>query len=305
MNFPEGEDVRASPAFSKLPDEPEARAAVSAAQRAVVDMRTSLRKAYAAAREAIADATTTSLPNGSGMLGAFVSTCVQPRLQAVTASLGAAVRGYLASRYDPPEGNAESLLLVRAERERSSEIAGSAKLSAVDALRLRLADNGPRLMYALKLLRFLGQLAALWAAQRAYVEAYNSAVLATVNTGGGGGATTAAQHPPEPPDLSLVLFVFLGIDATLQLFVLMFLVVLAQLVGGPSFVIDDDFLASFLADYFVTTVAVGALGLLVAKLMKQKRYFDLANLGPRTAGAYCVVLGGASAVVGAVPSFLL
>jgi hypothetical protein len=256
------------------------------------------------------EASTTSIPQ-QNLMGMFVADCVQPRLQAVTSAVGAAVRGYLSSRYEPDGGEA-AMLLRRAEKSRSSEIYRS-RVPSIDLLRLRLADNGARLMVALKGLRFLIQLAALWAAQRAYVEAYQASVLSTPqptrSQDGGGSSMTDQLRPAEPPDLTLVLCVFLGVDAMGQLIVLLFLVVFAQLFSGSakgSFVIDDDFLADFLADYFVTTVAIGAFGLLTAKLFKKKRYFDLANQGLVTARAYCGVLAGASAVAGLLlPAFLL
>ena len=286
-----------------LPDEPEVRAAVTSAQRAVIASRVEVRKAYSELRKALAEASTTSVPQ-TNLAGMFVSDCVQPRLQAVMASVGAAIRGYLSSRYEP-DGGETAMLLRRAEQSRSSEIYRS-RLPSIDLLRLRLSDNGAKLMIAIKAFRFFVQLGALWAAQRAYVEAYQASVLSVPRASG---SLTDELRPSEPPDLSLVLCVFLGIDAMGQLIVLLFLVVFAQLFGSStkgSFVIDDDFLADFLADYFITTVAIGALGMLTAQLFKRKRYFDLANQGLVTARAYCVVLAGASGVAGLLmPAFLL
>ena len=289
-----------------LPEDPQVRAAVTAAQRAVIDARVTVRKMYAELRKALADASTASVPQVN-MLGVFVSDCVLPRLQAVGMAVGAAVRGYLSSRYQP-DGGETDMLLRREEQSRSLEI-NTSRVPSIALLQLRMADNGARLMVALKGIRFLGQLAALWAAQRAYVEAYQSAVLAVPSNESSTASITAALRPIEPPDLTLVLCVFLGIDAMVQLIVMLFLVVFAQLFASPtnaSFVIDDDFLADFLADYFITTVAIGAFGLLVARLFKRKRYFDLANQGLVTAQAYCSVLAGTSVVAGVLmPAFLL
>jgi hypothetical protein len=305
VRFPE-EATRLAVVDDLLPEEPQVRAAVTAAQRAVIDARVAVRKVYAELRKAIADASTTSIPQGN-MNGIFVADCVQPRLQAVAAAVGAAIRGYLASRYEP-DGGETAMLLRREEKSRSSEIYSS-RVPSIALLQLRLSDNGARLMVTLKGIRFLGQLAALWAAQRAYVEAYQSAVLAVPTKEKTTASITNALRPSEPPELTLVLCVFLGIDAMVQLVVLLILVIFAQLFVSPSsgaFVIDDDFLADFLADYFITTVAIGVLGLLVARLFKRKRYFDLANQGLVTAKAYCVVLAGTSAVAGLLmPAFLL
>ena len=288
-----------------LPEGPEAREQMSAALRSVVETRAAVRKVYGDLRKAIAEASSESIERG-GPQAFFVAECLIPRLQALVAALNAAVRGYMQLEMG---GGDDDALLSREERKRSKEIYQRSRLSAVALLRLRLRDVGSRFMYGLKAARFAFQMAALWAAQRAYVEAYDSAVLAKQQRATPSPSLTDA--PIEPPDLALVLCIFLGIDAMVQLFTLLFLVVLSHLFvdrrdpRSRAFVIDDEFLSSFLSDYFVTTVAIGALGLLVARLMRRKRYFDLTNMGPRTARAYCVVLAGASAVVGAVPVFLL
>ena len=69
--------------------------------------------------------------------------------------------------------------------------------------------------------------------------------------------------------------------------------------------LDDDFIAAFLADYFMSTMALLAVGLLVGNLFRRKRYFDLASLGSTSVKAYTVVLTAACAVLGAVPFFMM
>jgi hypothetical protein len=276
----------------RLPDDPDMRSAVSDAQRALLKSRGVVRKTYAVLRTKAAEALAAAIPHEQ-LTGTFVRSTVAPRLEAVMAAVDGALRGYLSSRYDPPEADA---LLQGEERVRTNESWARARISPGDAIRYRFSEEPARIMYAIKMLRIVWQLAALWAASNAYGEAYDDAVHAK------GGA---------PPPLTKMLYVFLCIDATMMLLTLLSLVVVSYVFMDAKdpkarlFVIDDDFLVGLLADYFVTTVAIGALGAMVAQLMRRKRYFDLASLGRRTVAGYGVFMGGACVAVGAVPFFLL
>jgi hypothetical protein len=183
---------------------------------------------------------------------------------------------------------------ARKWKGRDAEARTTLHLAAI--LRYRFIDEGVRLMYALKLLRFFGQLGALWYAQRAYNEWYNSAVYAD-------GA--------DPPHLSRMLYTFLGIDATFQLFTLVLLVTCSYTMGtlegahSPLLVIDDEFLSEFLTEYFVSTTAIFVLGRLFATFMRRKRYFALSTQGALAVRGYAATLAATSLVIGAVPFFLL
>jgi len=180
------------------------------------------------------------------------------------------------------------------------------RVSATEVLSLRMRDEGTRLMYALKVSRFVIQLFALWGANRMYAEAYIRHVASNPPVGAAGGASLR----PPPPSLSSLLLVFLGIDATAQLVTLLVLVMLSRLGSSSSsssylHVIDDEFLQTFLIDYFVTTATIALLGYLLGRLMRRKAYFDLQGSGLRASEGYAAMMAGVCFAVDAIPFFLL
>ncbi len=293
---------------TSLPDDPDDRQPASDAYRGVLRSRVIVRRAYAAVRLALAQAASSTVPHGNTM-ELFVRTCVLPRVQAVNSTLQSVMKSYMTSRWEPDEAAA-----VGNEEKRSSHEASSrSRVRASTMLGYRIAEPATQVMYALKILRFFGQLAALWAARRVYSETYTRHVHGAASLAG----ESIGSPPPPPPALSKMLFVFLGVDATLQLITLLALVVISHFGGDRDadamrrgrasklLVVDDEFLQAFLADYFLTTAAIAAFGALVAQLMRRKAYFDLVNSGNRAADGYGTVMAGACAVFGAVPFFML
>ena len=241
----------------------------------------------------------------------FLSLSVQPRLQDVLDDLHQRLKRYLSIPYDSDR------LVQGAEmtQERHLRVLSEATIS--ETMGYRFKDLASQILYCLKVVRFAGQLVAMRAASVSYMEAFNTAVH--------------ARGDPPPP-LSQMLFVFLGIDASIQLAILLAIVLLAYGLPVPStltvdrekktqvdpatarsqradmdaaFVIDNDFIASFLADYFMSTAALTAVGLLLGHLFRGKKYFDLASQGSTTVQAFMVVLTGACATIGAVPFFMM
>ena len=293
---------------TSLPDDPDDRQPASDAYRGVLRSRVIVRRAYADVRLALAQAASSTVPHGNTM-ELFVRTCVLPRVQAVNSTLQSVMKSYMTSRWEPDEAAAVGNEEKRSTREASSR----SRVSAGTMLGYRIAEPATQVMYALKILRFFGQLAALWAARHVYSEAYTRHVHGTASLAG----ESIGSPPPPPPALSKMLFVFLGVDATLQLMTLLALVVVSHFGGDRDadamrrgrasklLVVDDEFLQAFLADYFLTTAAIAAFGALVAQLMRRKAYFDLVNSGKRAADGYGTVMAGACAVFGAVPFFML
>jgi hypothetical protein len=62
---------------------------------------------------------------------------------------------------------------------------------------------------------------------------------------------------------------------------------------------------TFLAEYFVSTVAIAALGVLFARLMHKKKYFHYHSQGLTVVHAYRDVMVGVCGVIGILPTFLL
>jgi hypothetical protein len=219
------------------------------------------------------------------------------------------MKSYMTSTWEPDEASAAG----DEERRSTHEARSRSRVNAGAMFGYRFAEPATQVMYALKILRFFGQLAALWAARRVYSEAYTRHVHAAAP----GAGESLGVPPSPPPALSKMLFVFLGVDATLQLMTLLALVVVSHFGGDRDaeamrrgrasklLVVDDEFLQAFLADYFLTTAAIAAFGALVSRLMRRKAYFDLLHSGKRAADGYGAFMAGACAVFGAVPFFML
>jgi hypothetical protein len=169
------------------------------------------------------------------------------------------------------------------------------KLTKGDIVGYKLFDERSRIMYALKLLRFGGQMLALWVAQQAYLEEYGSTVY---------------KKDARPPKLTRMLVVFLSIDATLQLFTLGVLVLTSYIMvdkttsRNQTFVINDEFIRDFLAEYFVTTASIAALGALLGDVIHRRVFFEFQKTGKHGVDMYRTILIVVCAVIGIVPFFL-
>lgn len=270
--------------------DPDVKARRSNAQRNVDHWKSAARRLYVEMRAALAGALVESIPQ-TGATGLFLTGTVIPRLRSFADAVHSAMRGYLRPA-DETKVMANDEWARRVERRRQAVARSGYRITVLDGLRFRSGDTATQLLVGLKLLRFGGQVAATWAARKAYNEAFDLAVHAK------GGA---------PPPLTRMLFVFLSVDATFQLFTLGVLVAAsyvfldARKSESRVYVIDDEFIQAFLVDYFVTTLTIGVLGYLIAMLMRRKAFFHLAELGDRAARAYGWSLLGVSGVVAAVP----
>ncbi len=72
-----------------------------------------------------------------------------------------------------------------------------------------------------------------------------------------------------------------------------------------TYIIDDEFIATFLMEYFVTTVAISTLGLVFARIMRKKRYFEYPTQGITVSRAYRDVMVGTCAVMFGIPFFMV
>lgn len=175
---------------------------------------------------------------------------------------------------------------------------------------------GVGVMVALKLLRVAVLAAAFAIAQRVYVQAHASAVV--------------GQGREAPPPLSRVLLLGLGLDAFVQLLVLLVLIVARTVTAPPpkppapkppagekaeggagaqvvraAPVVDDAFLVAYLVEYCASTGLLLALGLLLGGVMDRKRYFGLRDDAVVGSAAYRDILIGVGAAVACVPFHLI
>jgi hypothetical protein len=181
-----------------------------------------------------------------------------------------------------------------AEGGRGKRLTGAAKPrsyhgnGAISAVLNTMSDAGVQVMLMLKVTRLAVQVGALFVAQKVFSEAYVRAVYAE------GG---------QPPELRGMLFMFLSVDATVQLVITLLVVLTSYLykTDDNTFALDDDFVATMLGEYFVSTVVLLVFGLLFAALLKRKRYFHYPDQGGAVSSAYRDLMIGVCAVSCFVP----
>jgi hypothetical protein len=261
-------------------------------QQTVLLARATLRKMHRSLRAMLMKVSLDAVPL-MGTNGLLVRDVVVPRIDAVIKALDQRVPKY-ATPIEPFMGGAEEDDAELSKEERSRQIENWRKTSvgSGDTVSFKMSDTTVSLMYALKGARMVSQVAALFVAQKAFAETY---VRDTVVGG------------KDPPQLSRMLLLFLGIDATLQLGVLLVLVLLSYTHCRPdnAYAIDDEFIVTFLMEYFVTTTAVWIIGTLFAQIMRNKRYFEYPSQGRVVGRAYRDLMIGTCIVFGSVPFFLV
>ncbi len=164
------------------------------------------------------------------------------------------------------------------------------------------ADATAGLLMALKTLRLGLQVGALVLAHRAYSQLHTSVVV--------------GEGRRAPPPLRRMLLLALGLDAFVQLLIILLLAVVSAAFsrwqaeqgsgsGSGIFIIDGDFLSTYLVEYFASTTLLLTLGLLIARVIERKRYFALREDGYIASQAYRDMLVGVCGAVYLVPFHLL
>ena len=149
----------------------------------------------------------------------------------------------------------------------------------------------------LKLLRLGWQAAALHVAEQYFQERYVKRVYV---------------DDADPPQFSYFLILFLAWDATLM-FALMLLMVLAFFLFGRDefgdnfepYLFNVSFMIALLLDYFACTLLILMVGLVVAHVMRRKKYFMYKHNGLTTITAYRWFLVGTCALVTNLPFYML
>jgi uncharacterized membrane protein YgcG len=275
---------------------------LAAVNRDIIRERNRVRRAFYMIRGGMRGLLTAGAPH-MGSLAVFLQDSVMPRISAVLDSVERNVKAYL----DIDLQLDDDTTLERAERSQVAQNIRMSTLKQTDILAYKLADTTVPLMYALKALRLVGQCAALYLSQKVFSERYMRVVHGSVDDDSAfmDGKETVGGR--DPPHITKMLLMFLSIDATLQLIVLVILVLLSYLKKSHAntYIIDDVFLSTFLMEYFISTVAVAVLGLLFARLMRKKMYFMYPMQGSSVGRAYRDIMLGTCAAACAVPFFLL
>ena len=255
--------------------------------RDIERIRNGVRRMHAGVKGSILKLALLSAPR-DGAFAIYFHDLVMPRLTRVVASLDEHIKLYMVSDLTAEDDT----VLQRAEHSRKLELMRTSTINTSDVVKYKFADTSVNLMYLLKGVRLVLQVGAMYLAQKIFVEGY---------------VTTTVVDKKDPPELTRMLYMFMCMDATLQLLILLILVLLSYANKRPenTFIVDDDFLTTFLAEYFVTTVATFVLGSVFAKLMRVKRYFEYPKQGTVTTRAYRDIMIGVCAVMFAIPFFVL
>lgn len=282
-----------SPSFYDIETSTDPSNIRSKVQLSIDHWKSAARRLFVRLRTALAECTYETVPVANTLVGSFIRDTVNRRLEAFSDKVNIAMKNYLRpSPIDPVENMAVNRALKRQQETARSGY----RISVFDGIRFRASEPSVRLLVGLKLMRFVGQIGATWAARRSYSEQYNIDVH--------------VEGRPPPP-LTRMLFSFLGIDATLQLITLIGLVISSRIIldhrkyESNVYVIDDYFIQAFLVDYFITTVTLGVLAYIIASLIRKKTYFHLAEDGQRAANAYGWSLIGISGVIAVIPPLSL
>jgi hypothetical protein len=263
--------------------------AVAQIHQDIIGWQRLVRKVLDILRGGILEIVTLGVPH-MGTVGLFIQDAVVPRLRNILKVLDDnIVSKYMTQSIMP----GEDVTLGREERSRKTRLMNNATISPTDIVSYKVSETSVSLMYVLKGLRLILQVVALFAAQKIFTETYVAA--------------TAGGDRSNPPKMGSLLYTFLAIDATFQLFVLLILVLLSYLNKRQdnTYIIDDEYIMTFLVEYFVTTVTLATLGFVFASLMRSKRYFEYATQGIGVIRSYRDIMIGTCAVVQCIPFFML
>ena len=151
-------------------------------------------------------------------------------------------------------------------------------------------ESSIAIIYVLKLVRFLLQMGALWVSVKIFNDSYVKSVYA--------GKT-------DPPPIQNLLYLFIGMDLTIQLSIVTMVVLLASPGRSMASWINDQFMSQLLIDELATSGMVTFLGSIVASFVWRKRYFMYKTDGLGAIKCFADIMVGICAIMVIVPFFLL
>lgn len=221
-----------------------------------------------------------------GILHDFVEQCVLPRMRDLRGGVETTFKGY------ERVAKQDNLLDNAADMEKRMDT-----LRTKSGRRDRLGDrfSEPRViaMLLIKGIRLATQVASLFVAQKVFSEQYVRKVYA---------------EGLDPPHLRSMLLLFLAIDATVHMLVMLVVILISYVYkndDNPTFVIDDGLIASALVEYLLSTTLIVVIGAAVAEVMYRKRYFDFPNQGTAVGKSYRDIMIGTAVVAFVIPFFML
>jgi len=148
------------------------------------------------------------------------------------------------------------------------------------------------LMYVIKLLRMVFAWAALHFAEHVFQMWY---------------ARVAYGENRDPPTPVMMIVLFLLIDVTMNAALLAVMFLLRLMFSSPSssFPIDDSFIWAYVVDYVCTTLAIFVISVIIANIVKTKKYFRYRYEGERGIRALKVMTLYVTVVIMLIPFFRL
>ena len=261
-------------------------------QNKIFQLQSHVRSGFAELKRQLALASTSTSNNGSN-ISTFAHGQTLPRIQFLKQNVEAMVYKYLEI---PSSDLIADRLPIKKDDKTLRNLRLNAKLTFGDIVTYKFSEERARIMYALKLLRLMGQVMALWLAQQAYMEEYNDAVY---------------KHNVRPPKLSRMLYVFMSIDAAIQVVMLAILVLVSYVMvdkndpRSQTFVINDEFIRDFLAEYFISTSMIAVMGMMVGAVVHRRKFFELEKTGKEGVDMFRQMMMIICVVVALIPIFLL
>ena len=155
-----------------------------------------------------------------------------------------------------------------------------------------IIDSQFYVIYVIKALRILFAYVALFLTTRMFVPIYEDTVY---------------DAKKDPPGLWKFMLIFLAFDVSLNVFLLVLLYLLKYLFKSDenSFVVDDLLIGSFMVDYVIGILIIMVLGILIGRVIMQKKYFKYKYEGVRAIRAFEKIIFFISIVIIILPLYMI
>lgn len=146
------------------------------------------------------------------------------------------------------------------------------------------------MMYALKALRIVTAWASLRVASKFFGHLYNKRVY---------------NELKDPPNIALLVLIFVGIDAALQIVIVGVLYALKYMFKGVdnTFPIDNYLLKQWVVDYGIVTFITMVIALIIGAIVQSKKYFRFKYEGDRGIRAFESMILYVLCIVNIVPFY--
>ena len=155
-----------------------------------------------------------------------------------------------------------------------------------------IVDSQFVVLYLIKALRILFTYIALFLATRVFSPIYEDVVY---------------DQKKSPPPLWHYLIIFIGFDISFNVFLIVVLFLLQFLfkTDDNSFMIDKFLFYRYIGDYVLSMIVLIIIGVLISKVLVDKKYFKYKYEGLRAIRAFENLMFNTSIVIYLLPFFLI